>query len=69
MDSGVAVATIIIFFALQYPKVEFIDWWGNRVYNETYDARGKPQLPVPSGGFWYVRGFVVQLTVFSDVSV
>ncbi|EJD53618.1 OPT oligopeptide transporter [Auricularia subglabra TFB-10046 SS5] len=56
LDSGVAIATIIIFFALQFPKNGTIGkntiqtWWGNSVYGETADGAGLPLLPIPEKG-------------------
>lgn len=49
MDTGTALATIIIFFALCYHKVEF-DWWGNTVGSNTDDANSVPWLKVAPGG-------------------
>ncbi|KZV83265.1 OPT oligopeptide transporter [Exidia glandulosa HHB12029] len=42
LDSGVAVGTVIIFFALQYPRIHspIDDWWGNTVHLHTADAVG-----------------------------
>ncbi|EGN96301.1 hypothetical protein SERLA73DRAFT_112539 [Serpula lacrymans var. lacrymans S7.3] len=46
MDSGVAIATIVIFFCLQYPENGMIGaktiqtWWGNTVYTRTGDYNG-----------------------------
>lgn len=56
-----AIATIIIFFALQFPKNGNIGlntiqtWWGNSVYLNTVDANGTPLLPLPDKGYF---GFV-----------
>jgi len=55
LDSGVAVAAVLIFFILQYPKGGSIGennialWWGNNVYAETADWKGTPLLKVPKG--------------------
>ena len=45
LDSGVAVALIIIFFALQLPKggIE-LNWWGNDVWMNTDDYNGIPGI-------------------------
>jgi len=57
LDSGVAIAAIVIFFALQFPLNDTIGartiqtWWGNNVYLNTADGRGASLLPVPPGGF------------------
>lgn len=49
MDTGTALATIIIFFALSYNNIEF-NWWGNTVGSNTDDANSVPWLKVPAGG-------------------
>jgi hypothetical protein len=41
LDSGVAVAAILIFFALIFPGVS-LSWWGNTVNSGTVDAKGTP---------------------------
>ncbi|KAH7330722.1 OPT oligopeptide transporter protein-domain-containing protein [Rhizoctonia solani] len=48
LDSGVAVATIIIFFCLQYPKNGALElhWWGNNISERTADGRGLAHLPL-----------------------
>lgn len=38
MDTGTALATIIIFFALSYHNVVF-NWWGNTVGADTEDRK------------------------------
>lgn len=48
MDTGTALATIIIFFALSYNGIK-LNWWGNNVGSDTDDAKGTPWLAVPSG--------------------
>ncbi|KZV83488.1 small oligopeptide transporter [Exidia glandulosa HHB12029] len=56
LDSGVAFASIIIFFALQYPKDGTIgqdtigQWWGNTVYLDTLDFKNAAFKRVPEGG-------------------
>lgn len=48
LDSGVAIAVIVIFFCLQFPKGGEIgldsiqSWWGNTVYTNTADFKGTP---------------------------
>jgi hypothetical protein len=43
LDSGLAIATILIFFALEFPKNGTIGintiqtWWGNTVFTKTAD--------------------------------
>ncbi|KAH9917728.1 OPT oligopeptide transporter [Fomitopsis serialis] len=45
MDSGVAIAVLVIYFTLQYPANGSIgngtiqSWWGNTVYKRTMDAQ------------------------------
>lgn len=50
LDSGVAIALIIIFFALQFPKggIEF-NWWGNTVWVNTADWNGTPFITLEPG--------------------
>ncbi|TFK30379.1 OPT-domain-containing protein [Coprinopsis marcescibilis] len=43
LDSGVGIAMIVIFFALQFPSGHVqLNWWGNRVWINTDDADGTP---------------------------
>lgn len=50
LDSGVAIALIIIFFTLQLPKGGInIDWWGNTVWMNTLDAMGAPFYTLAPG--------------------
>ncbi|KAJ6501623.1 OPT oligopeptide transporter [Mycena vitilis] len=53
LDAGVAIALIVIFFALQYPKngTIAVDWWGNTVWQNTNDAMGVPLLVSETGTF------------------
>ncbi|KAI2706901.1 hypothetical protein DTO013E5_522 [Penicillium roqueforti] len=51
MDTGTAIATIIIFFALGYHAVSF-NWWGNTVGSNTADSKSVPWLTVPKGSFF-----------------
>ncbi|KAK7064599.1 OPT oligopeptide transporter [Favolaschia claudopus] len=53
LDAGVAIALIVIFFALNYPKggIEFPEWWGNTIWMNTYDAMGMPLLVSETGTF------------------
>jgi hypothetical protein len=48
MDTGTALATIIIFFALSYHNVK-LNWWGNTVGSDTDDANSVPWLTVADG--------------------
>ncbi|KAF8324264.1 uncharacterized protein EI90DRAFT_3146892 [Cantharellus anzutake] len=57
LDSSVAVASVLVFFILQYPKNGSIGantiqvWWGNTVYAKTRDGLQVPALtPDPSTG-------------------
>ncbi|SPQ24505.1 dcfd6b46-241f-4263-850f-23a5e10ead82 [Thermothielavioides terrestris] len=49
MDTGTALATIIIFFCLSYTNTT-LKWWGNTVGSNTDDANSVPWLKVPEGG-------------------
>ncbi|KAE8259388.1 hypothetical protein A4X13_0g1043 [Tilletia indica] len=56
LDAGTGIATIFIFFTLQYPKGKnqaFSEgnWWGNTVYANTADFNGTPLLTAPADGF------------------
>lgn len=52
LDSGVAVAGVLIFFCLQYPKHNTIGrntiakWWGNTVFINNADGQGLPHLDI-----------------------
>ena len=46
MDTGTAIATIIIFFALGYHSIAF-NWWGNTVGSNTDDANSDPLVDCP----------------------
>ncbi|CAD6439097.1 a8421b66-5429-4ffe-9c46-5045c8f0831c [Sclerotinia trifoliorum] len=48
MDTGTALATIIIFFALTYNNIT-LTWWGNTVGSNTDDANSVPYLKVAAG--------------------
>ncbi|TFK41282.1 OPT oligopeptide transporter [Crucibulum laeve] len=50
LDAGVALALIVIFFCVQYPKGGFeLVWWGNTVWQNTADAMGMPLKMVAEG--------------------
>lgn len=51
LDVGLALAGIIIFFALSYPGIT-ISWWGNNVYNDTADGKTTPYLEMPAKGYF-----------------
>lgn len=54
LDAGVAIALVVIFFAVQYPTNNFvISWWGNNAWLNTADANGTPlKVPDPSTGIF-----------------
>ncbi|KAH8664211.1 small oligopeptide transporter-like protein [Xylariales sp. PMI_506] len=51
MDTGTAIATVLIFFALSYTGTT-LNWWGNTVGSNTDDANSVPYLSVPSVGYF-----------------
>ena len=52
LDSGVAVSLIIIFFVLQMPKGGItVNWWGNTVWQNTFDSLGMPFKQPLNGTF------------------
>lgn len=51
LDSGVAIATVIIFFCITLPAGS-LSWWGNTVYKMTADGKGTPYLSVPPDGYF-----------------
>lgn len=51
MDTGTALATVIIFFALSYNGIT-LDWWGNSVGSNTDDTNAVPYLTVPDGSYF-----------------
>ncbi|OCH88594.1 OPT oligopeptide transporter [Obba rivulosa] len=52
LDSGVAISIIFIFFCLEFPKGGVtLNWWGNTVWQKTFDAVGMPALLPPNGTF------------------
>jgi hypothetical protein len=58
LDSGTAIGTLIVFFALQYPRHGTIgkntieNWWGNTVYMKTADQQALPLRKVVPGEFF-----------------
>jgi hypothetical protein len=48
LETGTALATIIIFFALSYQGIKLV-WGGNTVGADTYDAKSVPYLRVSTG--------------------
>ena len=61
LDSGVAIAVIVIFFTLQYPRNgdigenTIMTWWGNTVFMNTGDWDSVVLKQIPEGeSFGYV---------------
>jgi OPT family small oligopeptide transporter len=58
LDSGVAIAAIVIFFTLQFPKGGRIGettvqvWKGNTIWYENADGRYAAIKPIPESGFF-----------------
>jgi hypothetical protein len=48
LDTGVAFATIIIFFALSYQGIKLV-WWGNTINSTTFDGKSVPWKKVAKG--------------------
>lgn len=51
LDTGVALATIIIFFALSYNGIKLV-WGGNTIGSNTYDNKSVPYLKVAKGSYF-----------------
>lgn len=51
MDTGTAIATVIIFFCLSYTGAK-LTWWGNTVGSNTDDANSVPWLKVATGHYF-----------------
>lgn len=49
LAAGIAIAAIVIFFALQYHPVT-LDWWGNDVPYAGCDGEGCPLYAIPDSG-------------------
>ncbi|KIK61243.1 hypothetical protein GYMLUDRAFT_43305 [Collybiopsis luxurians FD-317 M1] len=51
-DCGTVISLIFIFFTLQFPKGGSIsvNWWGNKVYENTADYLRTPLKTIPDGG-------------------
>ncbi|KAH3671463.1 hypothetical protein WICMUC_004595 [Wickerhamomyces mucosus] len=52
VETGVAVAVVIIFLCVQYPmasKGKSWTWWGNSVYKDTIDYKGTPFYTLKKG--------------------
>ncbi|KAI5925218.1 small oligopeptide transporter [Camillea tinctor] len=53
LDTGLAISGIVIFFAISYgPNIQFPDWWGNTVWQNTADNNGVPWLSMPDVGYF-----------------
>ncbi|RDX46406.1 small oligopeptide transporter [Lentinus brumalis] len=58
LDAGTAVATILVYFILQYPRNGMIGhdtvqkWWGNTVFKNTADWHATPLRVVPEGEYF-----------------
>ncbi|KUI66912.1 Glutathione transporter 1 [Cytospora mali] len=53
LDTGLAISGIVIFFAITYgPNLQFPDWWGNTVWQNTADGLGTPWMQLPSIGYF-----------------
>ncbi|KAL9115795.1 MAG: hypothetical protein Q9227_000163 [Pyrenula ochraceoflavens] len=52
LDTGLAISGIIIFFCITYPGAQFPDWWGNTVWQNTYDGLMTPWKTLPEQGFF-----------------
>ncbi|KAK5008617.1 hypothetical protein LTR28_003738 [Elasticomyces elasticus] len=50
LDTGTALAGIIIFFAVSYPGYSFPAWWGNTVFVNTADGEGVAWMAMPESG-------------------
>jgi hypothetical protein len=54
LDSGVAIATVIIFFCITLPAGS-LSWWGNTVFRQTADGKGTPWKSLPPEGYFGPR--------------
>ncbi|OAA55787.1 small oligopeptide transporter [Niveomyces insectorum RCEF 264] len=53
LDTGLALSGIVIFFAVTYgPNVQFPDWWGNTVWQNTADGLGTAWMKMPDVGYF-----------------
>lgn len=48
VETGVAVAVVIVFLCVQYPGGT-LKWWGNTVYRDTIDFKGTPYYTLGKG--------------------
>ena len=49
--SGIAIAAIIIFFAISVPGVEIV-WWGNTVSSQGCEGEACRRLDIPEVGYF-----------------
>ncbi len=50
-SSSIAIAGVVIFFALQWSNLE-LDWWGNSVSYEGYEGSAWKRLKLPAKGYF-----------------
>jgi hypothetical protein len=51
--AGIAVAALVIFFALELPVGGLsIDWWGNSVSYEGCEGSACTRFPIPESGYF-----------------
>ncbi|CAG8975628.1 hypothetical protein HYALB_00008387 [Hymenoscyphus albidus] len=56
LDLGLALSTLLIFFAFTMNNIEAPKWWGNDVVGTTLDAQGKAiQAVIPKGEYFGPR--------------
>ncbi|OCF35910.1 hypothetical protein I316_02405 [Kwoniella heveanensis BCC8398] len=48
---GIAIAAVVIFFAVSIPAVE-VNWWGNTVQYQGCEDVACRRLPIPDAGFF-----------------
>lgn len=51
LDTGVALATIMMFFALSYNGIKLV-WGGNTIGNDTFDSKSVPYLKSAKGSYF-----------------
>lgn len=50
LDVGLALCTIVIFFALQLPNVDMVEWWGVTAPANTMDTLGTAVVRMVADG-------------------
>ncbi|KAI0080041.1 OPT oligopeptide transporter [Panus rudis PR-1116 ss-1] len=59
LDAGTILCAIAIFFFLQVPKGGIVfNWWGNTVYQNTFDAMGMPAALVNPGEIFGLKSWL-----------